>query len=126
MSRLEELKKFPSLVPHNTILNYCPYYYEIEEYLKGIQFPQKYEVINFAFNNYRECELYSTLAAEGKSRESIRYEILDNTEFRYNQLLSLVKESIERSIKFCELIGYIANYPTTYPVPKEEEKKFRT
>lgn len=86
MDRLEELKKYPSLVPHNTILNYCPYYFEMEEYLKGIKLPTKEEIIHFVSNHSHESAMYQSLSVNEKLVKGmdVQFQILHNADFRYD------------------------------------------
>lgn len=113
------------ILDYDTILDYVPYYHEIREYLKNIKFISREEAIKYASDNYKNASFYKYLSDLAMNDEEIRKVVIDNTLLKYDCLITGILEySVSHTINLCNLIEYIGNYPTTYPVPREDEKNY--
>lgn len=113
------------ILDYDTILDYVPYYHEIREYLKNIKFISREETIKYANDNYKNASFYKYLSDLSMDEEEIRKAVIDNALLKYDCLITGILEySANHTINLYNLIEYIGNYPTTYPVPREDEKNY--
>lgn len=111
------------ILNYDTILDYVPYYHEIREYLKNIKFISREEAFKYACDNYKNASFYKYLSDLAMDDEEIENVVVENALLKYDCLITGTLEySVKHAINLCNLIEYIGKYPTTYPVPREDEK----
>ena len=121
--RYEELKKCGNiLLNYDEILLFYPDYFKTKVELENESFISKEQVDDTFEKNYRDSALYDKLVQLAMANDEIHEFMKHNKDLKYVSLKSIFDKLIESSINLCELIDYIGHYPTTYPVPKEEEK----
>ena len=121
--RYEELKKHRNiLLNYDEILLFYPDYFKTKVELENESFISKEQVDDTFEKNYRDSALYDKLVQLAMANDEIHEFMKHNKDLKYVSLKSIFDKLIESSINLCELIDYIGHYPTTYPVPKEEEK----
>lgn len=121
--RYESLKEYGNIIlDHDDILLFYPDYFKTKTELENIRFISKEEADKYFEENYKTSDLYNELLELEMTEEEIYNYMNQNKEFKYNCLSTLFSKMIRSIIELCELIDYIGHYPTTYPVPKEEEK----
>lgn len=107
---------------YDEILVFYPDYFKIKSELEQLKFTSKEEADEYFENHYKSSKLYEKLTVLAMAEDEIYNFMKHNMELKYSQLSLLFKESVASVIQLCELIDYIGHYPTTWPVPKEEEK----
>jgi Xaa-Pro aminopeptidase len=120
----DEYKKYGNTITdHDEILLFYPDYYKTKVELENTNFISKEEVDKYFKENYKNSEIYEKLIfATNESSNEIYHYMLENKNIKY-ECLKQIFESLKNScINLCELIDYIGHYPSTWPVPKEEEK----
>ena len=121
--RYEELKKCGNiLLNYDEILLFYPDYFKTKVELENESFISKEQVDDIFEKNYRGSALFDKLVQLGMANNKIYEFMKHNKDLKYASLKSIFDKLIQSSIDLCELIDYIGHYPTTYPVPKEEEK----
>ncbi len=124
--RYEELKKFGNiLLNYNEILLFYPDYFKTKIELQNESFISKEHIDRVFEENYKSSILYDRLVKLAMDKEEIYEFMKHNKDLKYASLKSIFDKLVESSINLCELIDYIGHYPTTYPVPKEEEKNLK-
>ena len=121
--RYEELKKCGNiLLNYDEILLFYPDYFKTKVELEKESFISK-ELVDDAFEkSYRDSALYDKLVQLAMANDEIHDFMKHNKNLKYASLKRVFEKLVQSSIDLCELIDYIGHYPTTYPVPKEEEK----
>ncbi len=121
--RYEELKKCGNiLLNYDEILLFYPDYFKTKVELENESFISKEQVDDIFEKNYRGSALFDKLVQLGMANNKIYEFMKHNKDLKYASLKSIFDKLVQSSIDLCELIDYIGHYPTTYPVPKEEEK----
>ena len=121
--RYEELKKCGNiLLNYDEILLFYPDYFKTKVELENECFISKEQVDEVFEKNYRGSSLYNKLVQLAMANDEIYEFMKHNKDLKYASLKSIFEKLVQSSIDLCELIDYIGHYPTTYPVPKEEEK----
>lgn len=121
--KYEEYKKYGNIiVDYDEILSFYPDYYKTKIELENTKFISKEEVDKNFEENYKTSGLYMKLTELAMAEDEIYAFMKYNKDFKYNNLKSIFEKLVSSCIKLCELIDYIGHYPTTYPVPSEEEK----
>lgn len=110
------------IMDYDEILIFYPDYFKTKNELEQLKFISKEEADEYFENHYKSSILYEKLTALAMDEDEIYNFMKRNMEFKYSQFSLLFKESVSSVIQLCELIDYIGHYPTTWPVPKEEEK----
>ena len=121
--RYNEYKKYPNiLLNYNDILLFFPDYFKVKMELEKEEFVSKEEIDKEFNDNYKNSALYEKLVKLAMAEDEI-YEFMNkNKDVKYMDIKNLFDKSVESSISLCELIDYIGHYPTTWPVPNEDEK----
>ncbi len=121
--RYEELKKCRNiLLNYDEILLFYPDYYKTKVELENEVFISKEQADEAFEKNYKGSALYDKLVQLAMASDEI-YEVMKhNKNLKYASLKSIFDKLLQSSIDLCELIDYIGHYPTTYPVPRAEEK----
>lgn len=121
--RYEYYKKSRNIImDYDEILIFYPDYFKTKNELEQLKFISKEEADEYFESNYKSSKLYKKLTALAMTEDEIYNFMKHNMELNYSQLSLLFKESVASVIQLCELIDYIGHYPTTWPVPKDEEK----
>ncbi len=121
--RYEELKQYGNIIlNYNEILLFYPDYFKTKVLLENESFVSKEQVDDAFEKNYRSSALYNKLVQLAMANDEIYGFMKHNKDLKYASLKSIFDKLIQSSINLCELVDYIGHYPTTYPVPKEEEK----
>ncbi len=122
--RYENYKNIGNFIlDYDEILLFYPDYSKIKTKLEQLNFISKEDAEEYFENNYKNSALYKKLTSIAMAEDEIYNFMKHNMELNYSQLSLLFKKSIDSVIQLCELIDYMGHYPTTWPVPKEEEKK---
>lgn len=104
---------------------YYPDYFKTKIELENEKFISKLENDILFEENYKNSDLYKKLVKLAMAEDEI-YEFMKlNQDSKYNSLKKIYNAAIKSCIDLCELIDYIGHYPTTYPVPTEEEKNVK-
>ena len=121
--RYNEYKKYPNiLLNYNDILLFFPDYFKVKMELEKEEFVSKEEIDKEFNDNYKNSALYEKLVKLAMAEDEI-YEFMNkNKDVEYMDIKNIFDKSVESSISLCELIDYIGHYPTTWPVPNEDEK----
>lgn len=121
--RYNEYKKYPNIsLNYNDILLFFPDYFKVKMELEKEEFVSKEEIDKEFNDNYKNSALYEKLVKLAMAEDEI-YEFMNkNKDVKYMDIKNLFDKSVESSISLCELIDYIGHYPTTWPVPNEDEK----
>ena len=121
--RYNEYKKYPNiLLNYNDILLFFPDYFKVKMELEKEEFVSKEEIDKEFNDNYKNSALYEKLVKLAMAEDEI-YEFMNkNKDVKYMDIKNMFVKSVESSISLCELIDYIGHYPTTWPVPNEDEK----
>ncbi len=120
--RYEELKKYGNiLLNYDEILLFYPDYFKTKVELENESFISKEQIDDVFEKNYRSSALYNKLVQLATNDEVYEF-MKHNKDLKYASLKSIFDKLVQSSINLCELIDYIGHYPTTYPVPNEEEK----
>ena len=121
--RYNEYKKYPNiLLNYNDILLFFPDYFKVKMELEKEEFVSKEEIDKEFNDNYKNSALYEKLVKLAMAEDEI-YEFMNkNKDVKYMDIKNMFDKSVESSISLCELIDYIGHYPTTWPVPNEDEK----
>ena len=121
--RYNEYKKYPNiLLNYNDILLFFPDYFKVKMELEKEKFVSKEEIDKEFNDNYKNSALYEKLVKLAMAEDEI-YEFMNkNKDVKYMDIKNIFDKSVESSISLCELIDYIGHYPTTWPVPNEDEK----
>lgn len=121
--KYEDYKKYGNIImDYDEILIFYPDYFKTKNELEQLRFISKEEADEYFGNHYKCSKLYEKLTSLAMTEDEIYNFMKHNMELKYSQLSLLFKESVASVIQLCELIDYIGHYPTTWPVPKEEEK----
>ena len=121
--RYNELKESPRiLVTYSDILSFYPDYYKKKVELENMEFFSKEEIDADFETAYDKTDLYDKLVELGMAKDEIHDVMSHNKDLKYDRLKAIFEALVKSSIDLCDLIDYIGHYPTTYPVPKEEEK----
>lgn len=121
--KYEDYKKCKNIiVDYDEILLFYPDYFKTKTELEQLKFISKEEANQYFENNYKLSKLYAKLTLLAMSEDEIYNFIKHNMELKYSNFSLLFQELITSVIKLCQLIDYIGHYPTTWPVPKTEEK----
>lgn len=121
--RYEYYKKSRNIImDYDEILIFYPDYFKTKNELEQLKFISKEEADEYFESHYKSSILYEKLTVLAMAEDEIYNFMKHNMELKYSQLSLLFKESVASVIQLCELIDYIGHYPTTWPVPKEEEK----
>ena len=124
----EVLKGSPNiLVDYDEILSFYPTYYRDRTILANEkismelrEFYSKYTDAYKESNQYKED--YNKLKEEGLPEYDINAKLLrEKLAVKWNYLMEIFYKSRNSAIELLDLIDYVGNYPTTYPVPTEEE-----
>ena len=123
--RYEELKKYGNiLLNYNDILLFYPDYYKTKIELQNEKFITKEDADKIFEEKYESSKIFKLLSNKTSKEQAYEY-LVHNKDVNYECLKSIFDKAIESSITMCELIDYIGHYPSTYPVPKEEEKNLK-
>ena len=124
----EVLKSSPNvLVDYDEILSFYPTYYKDRTVLANSnplmdlrEFYAKYTSVYKESDQYKED--YKKLKEEGLSNYDINARLLqEKLSVKWYYLLEILNKSRDSAVQLLDLIDYVGNYPTTYPVPNEEE-----
>lgn len=121
--KYEEYKKYGNIITdYDEILVFYPDYYKTKVELENTKFIDKYTVDEYFEGNYKDSELYKRLVELNMDEAEIYQYMKENKNIKYVCIKALFVTLVQSTIKLCRLIDYIGHYPTTWPVPKEEEK----
>ncbi len=121
--KYEEYKNYGNIImDYDEILMLYPDYLKTKNDLRQLKFISKEDADEYFESHYKNSKLYQKLTSLAMAEDEIYNFMRHNMELKYSQLSLLFKESISSTIQLCELIDYIGHYPSTWPVPKEEEK----
>lgn len=124
--RYEDYKKFRNIsIDYDEILIFYPDYYKTKIELEQLKFISKEEAIKYFESHYKNSKLYDKLINLKIAEDDIYRLMRKSMEFKYLCLDLLFKKTVFSVIELCELIDYIGHYPTTIPVPKDEEKNLK-
>lgn len=121
--KFEVLKKYKNIsLNYDDILLYYPDYYKTKIELENEKFISKEYVDEEFEKEYKNSPLYNKLVKLAMAEDEIYEFMKHNKDYKYNCLNRMFDGLVKYSIDLCELIDYIGHYPTTYPVPKDDEK----
>lgn len=121
--RYGELKKYGNiLLNYDDILLFYPDYFKTKIELEKKKFIPKAQIDKAFDRDYRNSILYKKLVDLAMDEKDIYKFMSHNKDIRYKIFKSIFDKLIQFSIELCQLIDYIGHYPTTFPVPREEEK----
>lgn len=121
--RYEEYKKYRNIMMnYDEILLFYPDYYKTKVELENTTFLDQKEADTYFEEHYKESNLYKKLVALAMDEDEIYDYMKHNKDVRYSSVKSLFELLVNSTVSLCKLIDYIGHYPTTWPVPKEEEK----
>lgn len=112
------------LVDYDEILLYYPDYFKKKVELEKKKFVSKDVIDSYFEENYQQSNLYQKLEKLAMAKEEIYIFMVQNKDLRWELFKLAFEKHVEKCIELCNLIDYIGHYPTTYPVPREEEKDF--
>lgn len=121
--KYEEYKKYGNiLVDYDEILIFYPDYYKTKIELENMKFLEQEAADQYFEKNYKKSKLYKKLVELAMSEDEIYDYMKHNKDLKYSSVKALFEVLVNSTINLCKLIDYIGHYPTTWPVPKEEEK----
>jgi len=121
--RYDEFKKYGNiLLDYDEILLFFPDYYKTKVVLENTKFVMAEEADKYFEENYRDSALYKKLTTLAMADDEIYAFMKHNKDIKYNNVKLIFEKLVEFSISLCDLIDYIGHYPSTWPVPKEDEK----
>jgi len=115
------------LCEHTDLLKYCPDYEKEKAFLESVRTIPWEEIKTYVESNYVSSNIYEL---EGNENLRIgipynvlmKYDVLALARVRYAVLNELLEKCKNQAIEICNIIDYLINYPTRYPIPLEEEK----
>ena len=121
--KYEEYKNCRNIImDHDEILLFYPDYYKTKVELENIKFITKEEADKYFNDNYKNSELYKELNKFSMLEDEIYNYMQHNKDIKYDCIKKILESLIKSCINMCELIDYIGHYPSTWPVPTEQEK----
>lgn len=121
--KYEEYKKYGNIImDYDEILLFYPDYYKTKVELENISFITKEDADKYFNENYKNSEIYKKLTELAMAEDEIYSYMNHNKDIKYESIKILFESLINSCINICELIDYIGHYPSTWPVPTEQEK----
>lgn len=119
----EELKQSNEVfINYNEILSFYPDYYKEKIMIENAHFIERRELYDYIAKNYKNFNIYNQLKEVSLTDDEIYEYIRKNALTKRNSIFSMWIEAKKKCIELCDLIDYIGHYPTTFPIPTEEEK----
>ena len=114
------------LLDYDEILSFYPTYYKDRTHLaKDRPLMELEEFYERYTNIYIDCDQfkdnYKKLREEGLSDHEATTKLLEQLDEKRVWLSDVVYDTRNSAITLLDLIDYVGNYPTTYPVPTEKE-----
>ena len=123
IKKYEEYKKYGNIImDYDEILLFYPDYYKTKVELENINFISKEDADKYFNENYKNSELYKKLTELAMAEDEIYSYMNHNKDIKYESIKTLFESLVNSCINMCELIDYIGHYPSTWPVPTEQEK----
>lgn len=118
----EDYKKYRNIIVyHDEILLFFPYMEHLIK-LKEKHFISKEKIDELFEKGYKDSEFYKYLKELAVDENTIYETMKENKDIKYACLKQMYDALLNVCINLCNLIYYIGNYPSTWPVPKENEK----
>ena len=123
----EILKESPNVIlDYDEILSFYPTYYKDRTILANEkplmdleEFHARYTDVYTESDQFKEN--YNKLREEGMSDYDIDTKLLKKLTEKWYWLSDIIYDTRNSAITLLDLIDYVGNYPTTYPVPTSEE-----
>ena len=128
-TNLEDLHP-QGLHENKELLYYYPNYKEEKEFIKSLRTATWEELEKYIEENYKNSNIYQIIKSPNFANEKVlhddlmKQDVLDLAKVKFAVLNELLNTCKDQVAQLCDLIGYIVNYPDTYPVPTEEEINF--
>lgn len=110
------------IIDYDAILLFYPDYYKTKVELENMRFITPEEANTYFNENYKSSEVYKGLTELAMSGFEIYSYMKHNKDRNYIFTKRIFESLVKSCINMCELIDYIGHYPSTFPVPTEQEK----